>query len=197
MLSGEIVAAVAPIVAEFERLGVPYYLGGSVVSSMQGVPRATLDVDMVADLAAKHAEPLVATLKTEYYIDRNMILDAIARRSCFNLIHLPTSFKVDVFVVRNRPYDRVALERAGRLEGDPEAPAPRFLLASPEDTVLAKLEWFRLGDEVSERQWRDVTGVIKVNFASLDRQYLDRWAGELGVADLLARAWNEAESALS
>jgi hypothetical protein len=197
MLSAEVVAAITPVVNEFERLGVAYYLGGSIVSSMQGIPRATLDVDMIADLAPKHVAPLVNALKADYYVSQPMILDAIARRSCFNLIHLATSFKVDVFVVKNRPYDRAAFARIGKRSAAPEAVSSRFFLASPEDTILAKLEWYRLGDEISERQWRDVTGVMKVNINSLDRQYLERWARELGVADLLTNAWKEVESLLS
>lgn len=194
MLSSEAFAAISPVVAEFEKLGVAYYIGGSITSSLYGVPRSTLDVDIIADLAPKHVAPLVNALKTTYYIDSRMILDAIARRSCFNLIHLATSFKVDVFAVKNRDYDRKVFDRIGKPSGDAETPWSRFFLASPEDIILAKLEWYRLGDEISERQWRDVIGVIKVNRRSLDRKYLERWAGEIGVADLLARSWKEVET---
>ena len=191
MLPPETIAALNPVVAEFEKLAVAYYIGGSIVSSVLGFPRSTLDVDIVADLAPKHVAPLVDALKTRYYIAGPMILDAIARRSCFNLIHFETSFKVDVFVVKNRPYDRQVFSRITKPQTNPGTPS--FFLASAEDIILAKLEWYRLGDEMSERQWNDVLGVMKVNGLSLDRPYLDRWAVELGVADLLAKAWNEAE----
>jgi hypothetical protein len=191
MLPRETIAAISPVVAEFEKLGVAYYLGGSIASSMLGIPRATLDVDMVADLAPKHVAPLVNALKSRYYINGPMILDAIARRSCFNLIHLETSFKVDVFVVKNRQYDRAAFSRIKKPQTKPDTPS--FFLASAEDIILAKLEWYRLGDEISERQWSDVLGVMKVNGPSLDRAYLDKWASELGVADLLSKAWSEVE----
>jgi hypothetical protein len=194
MLPSDTLEAVAPLVAELERLGVAYYLGGSVVSSTHGIPRSSLDVDMVADLAPKHVLPLVNALKLIYYIDAQMILDAIARRSCFNLIHLATSFKVDVFAVKDRPYDRVALDRIQRQCVHAENASTNFFLASPEDIVLAKLEWYRLGDEVSERQWGDVIGVLKIQGDSLDRLYLDQWAAELRVADLLAKAWKEVET---
>ena len=106
-----------------------------------------------------------------------MILDAIARKSCFNVIFLPTSFKVDVFVSKDRPYDREAMARAHEDSLDEDSPSERFFLPSAEDVVLSKLEWYRLGDEISERQWHDVLGVLKVNAASLDRRYLERWAG--------------------
>jgi hypothetical protein len=121
-----------------------------------------------------------------------MILDAIARKSCFNVIYLPTNFKVDVFILKNRPYDRQSLERIHQDTLDDDFPSLRFYLPSPEDVVLSKLEWYRLGDEISERQWRDVIGVLKIRIASLDRHYLEKWAAELGVADLLEKAWKEA-----
>lgn len=191
MLPSDTLAALIPLVEQLERLGVAYYIGGSVVSSTHGIPRSSLDVDIVADLAPEHISPLVDALKSIYYIDGEMIRDAIARRSCFNLIHLATSFKVDVFAVKNRRYDRVALDRIGKRRVNIENSAKEFYLASPEDIVLAKLEWYRLGNEVSERQWNDVLGVLRVQGDSLDRPYLFQWATELGVADLLVQAWEE------
>ena len=193
MTHSDTVAAIKPVVAELERLGIAYYVGGSVVSSAHGIPRSTLDVDMVADLAPKHVAPLVEALQEAYYISAPAMSDAIARKSCFNLIHLATSFKVDIFVVKNRKFDRTALDRAQQRAFDDENPAEQFFLASAEDIVLSKLEWFRLGGEVSEQQWRDVIGVLKVQENALDRPYLEKWAAELGVADLLERAWREVE----
>ena len=99
MSPSDMVAAIVPVVAELEGLGVSYYLGGSVASSSHGIPRSTLDVDLVADLAPKHVAPLVEALRGDYYISRPAVSDAIARRSCFNVIHSATSFKVDVFAV--------------------------------------------------------------------------------------------------
>lgn len=192
MLTPDTVAALVPVVAQFARLGVPYQLGGSVVSSAHGVARSSLDVDLVADLGQQHVAPLVAALRDSYYIDSRMISDAIARKSCFNLVHLATSFKVDVFVLKNRAYDRVAMSRAQAVALDPSDPSARFSVASAEDIILAKLEWFRLGDEVSERQWNDILGVMKVQQQNLDRAYLAKWAAELRVGDLLERAWKAA-----
>ena len=190
----DLLAALEPVVEAFSRLGVAYYLGGSAVSSDYGVARSTLDVDLVADLRAEHVVPLVDALKSNYYIERRTVADAVARKACFNAIHMPTSFKVDVFPVKNRPYDREALQRIHEDSLDDAQPAKRFFQASPEDIILAKLEWYRLGDEVSERQWGDVLGVMKVQQHLLDRAYLGKWAVELGVADLLRKAWHEVKS---
>ena len=194
MLPSNALAAILPLVTEFERHGIGYYIGGSLAGSLYGRPRATLDADLVADIELKHVAPLVEALKSEYYIDAGMIREAIDRRSCFNLIHLATSFKVDVFVIKNRPYDREALKRIEQRTMQGESTSLHFFFASAEDILLAKLEWFRIGDEISERQWSDIAAIVRNQFERLDRSYLRHWATELGVADLLAKAWKEVEA---
>jgi len=194
MTASDALLALRGVVAELERLGVRYYVGGSLASSAFGVARATLDADVVADLRPEHVALLTAALEANYYVRSSMIAEAVARKSCFNVIHLATSYKVDVFVLKDRPYDRVAMERTRKDLLDVADPSAEFFLASPEDTVLSKLEWFRLGDEVSDRQWRDVIGVLKVQGDRLDQAYLSRWAAELGLGDLLEKALREASS---
>jgi hypothetical protein len=187
----DLVAALRPVAEAFEALGVRYYLGGSVASSAHGIARASLDADIVAALEPERVDALIGRLAQTYYIPVDRLRSAVAARSSFNLIHLATSFKVDVFVSKGRPFDREAAARA-RDQAIDEAPdAPRFPVASPEDTVLAKLEWFRLGGETSERQWWDILGVLKVT-ADIDSAYLRRWAASLGVEDLLERALADA-----
>jgi hypothetical protein len=121
-----------------------------------------------------------------------MVRDAVKRQSCFNLIHLETMFKVDIFIPKTRNYDRSAISRI-RMDtlgfGDSELDS---YVASPEDVILNKLEWFRKSDEVAQRQWDDVIGVLKIQEKNLDFDYLQKWAEELNVSDLLHRAISEA-----
>ncbi len=193
MTAPDILIALEPVAEAFERLSVRYHVGGSVASSAQGVARATLDIDLVADLGESDVSGFARDLEKEYYLDEQAIRDAVRRRTSFNLIHLETMVKIDVFVLKTRPYDREAFGRmiADTLhEGDD---ARKFYLATPEDIILHKLEWFEMGNRVSQRQWHDVIGVMKVQGDTLDRVYMERWALEIGVLDLLNEAFAEAE----
>jgi len=190
-IPADALVAMMPVIAEFERLGIDYYVGGSIASSLCGIGRSTLDVDIVADLTENKVDYLVQSLCSSYYIDANMIREAIRRQSCFNLIHLATSYKVDVFVLKNRKFDRQSMSRRRTDTLHDEDKSYQIYLSSPEDILLAKLEWYRLGDEISDKQWNDILGVMKVQQDALDRAYLEKWAVELGVHDLLLKAQNE------
>lgn len=191
MTEPDVVAALRPVADALEAAGVRYYLGGSLASSAHGIARASLDADLVAELEPAHVDAFASRLESAYYVPIDRIRAAVAERRSFNLIHLTTMFKIDVFVSKGRPFDRQAADRAG-LQTLGEAPQARgFFVASPEDTVLAKLEWFRLGGETSERQWWDIVGVLKVA-ADADGEYLRHWAPALEVSDLLERAFADA-----
>ena len=192
MKKPDILVALDQVVDAFEKIRVPYYIGGSVASSAYGIARATLDIDLVADLKTQHVDSLLEMLEADYYIDKGMILDAIKRRSSFNLIHLETMLKVDIFITKDRPYDGMAFQRKRKDTLDEEQIAAQFYLASPEDIILSKLEWFRVGGEVSERQWHDVLGIIKVQGELINKEYLQHWAKELGISDLLEKAFRDA-----
>ncbi len=176
----------------FERLSIPYLIGGSLASTLYGMVRTTQDSDIVAEMRLEHLQPFVSALQDEFYLDVEMIAESIQRNSSFNIIHRETMFKVDVFIPRSRPFLQSQLARAQRQTFMFEAEVS-VKFASPEDTILSKLEWYRMGGEVSDRQWRDILGVLKTQQDELDRAYLRKWAVELKVVDLLDRALKEAE----
>ena len=170
-----------------EEMGIAYAIGGSVASAIHGVVRSTLDIDIVADLQEGQDGTFLDALGDEFYADMEAVRESIAQRRSFNLIHLSTSVKVDIFVARPRPFDRAQLERR-RLLPLTDSPARSVYVSSAEDIILAKLEWYRLGNEVSDRQWRDVLGVMKAQEAILNWEYLRHMAPEMGTSDLLERA---------
>jgi hypothetical protein len=192
MKNPDISAALAPVIKAFEEIGIQYYLGGSIASSAFGIARTTLDADIIADLKPHQVKSLVARLGLSYYIDEQMILDAIKTKSSFNIIHLNTMFKIDVFLLKNDAYAKSAFQRRKKDTLDVESGALELYLASPEDIFLHKLYWFKIGGKVSERQWGDVLGILKVQADSLDNGYLRYWADEMGIADLLDKATHEA-----
>lgn len=192
MSKPDLLAALEPVIDVLERLGVRYQVGGSVASSVHGMARATMDVDVVAELEAAHVGELVRSLQPDYFVDEGLVRSAVRDHSSFNMIHHATIMKVDVFLPKQRPYDRQALARGIDDTLVDDAEPRRVRVAAPEDVVLAKLEWYRLGNETSERQWADVLGVLRVQRDRLDVDYMARWASELDVGDLLTRALREA-----
>lgn len=182
VLIGELGVAI-DIGRHFDDLSVAWLIGGSVASSTFGEPRATADVDVVADLRTAHIDPLFAALVATYYLDRDVMRDAANRRGTFNAIHLESMTKVDVYCAKDDPVSRVELTR--RIYR--EVLGARLPFASPEDTIVQKLRWFVDGGGVSDRQWRDALGVLRVWDGKLDESYLDRTAFALGVGDLLAK----------
>ncbi len=187
-----ILQALDPVVQSFEALDIRYHIGGSVASSAYGIARATLDVDLVADLKEHQVRPFILRLQDTYYVDEDLVRNAVVRRSSFNLIHLETMLKVDVFVLKSRPYDQAAIARA-RVESLVEGESARkYRVASPEDVILNKLDWYLQGGCVSDQQWKDIQGIFKVQRSSLDQDYLNHWGPILGLSDLLHRALRDA-----
>lgn len=172
-----------------ERCGIPYFLGGSLASSVQGEPRATNDIDLVVDLGPDRIAELAVALGPAFDCDAAALGRAARERSSWNLIYLPTITKVDLFFLRDAPFDREEFARRRPVE---VRPGRSIQVKSPDDTVLRKLLWYRAGGEASDRQWRDVVGVLRHSRDRLDDAYLDTWAGRLDVGGLLARARAEA-----
>jgi hypothetical protein len=186
----ENVVVVEKVIDTLSRLGIPYALGGSWASSLFGKMRFTHDADITVEPFSGKEADFVASFDDDYYVDRTMVEEAVRKRSSFNIIYLPQSFKVDIFVRKDRPFDQSLMGRR-QVRSLHEKPDTSVFFVSPEDIILLKLEWFRLGGEVSDRQWMDILGVIEIQGERLDQAYLDLWAGQLGVADLLARARQE------
>lgn len=191
MKTPDIIEVTFKVVNVFEKLGIPYYLGGSLASSAFGIPRATLDADIVADIKSEQVAYMEELLKREFYIDTEMINHAILHKSSFNLIHLEMLFKIDIFILKDRPFDRqVFIRRVQRAVS--EDASQKLFFAAPEDIILHKLEWYKAGGEISDRQWNDVLGILKVQGTHLDMSYLNKWAKGLGISDLLKKALDEA-----
>jgi len=185
---------VALIVAEaLEACRVRYLVGGSVASTVSGEPRSTLDVDLVVELTEKDVAPLSAALGDRFHVDAESLRRAVRERSSTNVIHYATSTKVDLFIVGGSPLDRQQMDRRVRVQvsSDPDA---WLYLYTPEDILLQKLRWYRLGNETSDRQWRDILGILLVQEGRLDASYVQQGATALGVSDLLQRSLIEARS---
>lgn len=175
------------VVGRLEELGISYHLAGSYASSIHGIPRQTQDIDLVVDLDDASVTALLDRLPADYYRDLESAREAVRRRTSFNLVHLASGVKLDLFVVGAEPYDREELSRSREVRL-PSAPDCPLRVKSAEDTILRKLQWFRMGGETSDRQWGDVLGVVRSQGQALDFEYLERWAKALGLEDLLERA---------
>ena len=187
----DIIAITLRLASLCEQLGIRYLVGGSLASSLHGIPRATQDVDLVLEIGQDDVAAFVNSLRDDFYLDEEAIRDAIDRRTSFNLIDLRSYFKADVFVARDDEPGRLQMARSHRYSLGDE-PGQELVVASPEDVIAQKLYWFQLGDRVSERQWQDALGVLKVAGTRLDLEYLRRVSTMLGVAELLAVAAREA-----
>ncbi len=179
------------ILEVFDLLEIPYQVVGSLASSMHGIPRATMDVDIVADLRTDQIGEFVDQLKTDFYADAEMIKEALARQRSFNLIHYASSYKFDIFPLAGDEYSLTQFGRREFSETKSFGNPIKCAVASAEDTILNKLRWYRLGGETSERQWNDLRGIIRIQGERLDRSYLNTWAPRLEVADLLERLLHE------
>jgi hypothetical protein len=179
------------VVQALEAAGVRYLVGGSLASSICGEPRSTLDVDLVVALTDADIQDVVAGLEAEFHVDSDALERAVREKSSANLIHLKTSMKVDLFIMGGSPIDEKQMNRRQRLKVDKD-PDRYLYFYTPEDIILQKLRWYQIGDEVSDRQWRDILGIMLTQGDRLDDKYLKESARTLGVDDLLHRAFAEA-----
>lgn len=181
---------VAYVGRALDKLGIRYALGGSMASSLLSIPRFTQDADLMVEPFAGREAELQNSLGPGYYVSIAAMVEANRLRRSFNIINMKTGFKLDLFIRKDRPFDLSALERSGWM-CLPTDPSEQINVLAAEDVIVLKLEWYRLGDEVSEQQWRDIIGLLKIRRDKLDLDYTRRFAAELGLTYLLDRARQE------
>lgn len=183
-LTGSLRDFVESITGWLEQAGVPYMLAGSLASTLHGRPRSTQDVDLVIDPTEATLRAFVAAVPNDRaYVDLAAALEAHRARDMFNVIDMETGWKADLIVRKARAFSSSEFERRSQVEWD----GLSVIVASPEDVIISKLEWCRLSGG-SERQLEDVAGVIAASGKNLDRAYVERWVGELGLSEEWAAA---------
>src|SRR5262249_26521250 len=133
------------VTGEFEKMGIPYVLGGSIASGVQGMPRLTQDADISVEPFPGKEQDIASRFVNDYYVSLPAVREAVRDRRSFNVIHTPSAFKVDVFVRKEREFDRSAMNRRRLVEFAQQGIGQLYVL-SPEDIILHKFEWYRLGD---------------------------------------------------
>jgi hypothetical protein len=183
-------SVLSQVTTSLEQQRITYALVGSFASSLHGMYRSTADIDILADIKTEQVRPLLEALQGSFYLDEHAMRDAVAKSRSFNAIHFDSVFKVDIFVAGS---DEFAIEQLNRrvirkLSPDQDE---TVYVATAEDTILAKLQWYRAGHETSVTQWNDILGVLATSGNSLDVEYLNNWAGRLDLTELLQRAFTE------
>lgn len=178
------------VIQALDQAGIQYMITGSIVSSLQGEPRSTHDIDMLIAVQSSKVHELVEAFPpSDFYLDKDSILDAVNRRSMFNLIDLKGGGKVDFWMLTDEPFDRSRFSRRYR----EEFMGLKLQVSSPEDTILAKLRWAKLSGG-SEKQFTDALRVYELQYGKLDINYLEYWAKKLDVESLWKRLIDEAET---
>ena len=181
------------VASTLEQHQIKYVLVGSFASSIHGMYRSTADIDIVADLKSEQVIPLLNSLQGSFYVDELAVGEAIARRQSFNAIHFDSVFKVDIFIPKSDEFSKKQIERRELRTIAPDL-EQMIHVATAEDTILAKLRLYNAGGQVSINQWTDVVGIIGASGTKLDLVYLQEWSEKLNLADLLKRAFTEAEA---
>ena len=175
------------ITETFDELGIAYTIGGSIASSFYGVVRFTQDADIMVKPFPEIADKFYEITKSDFYISKDAMHQALKSHTSFNLIHLDTAFKIDIFVLPLTDFQSLLFDRSSQLKLS-DSIEKLFCCVSPEDIILLKLRWYLETNCSSERQWSDVLGVLEVQKNSLDIQYLRTWAKKFALTDLLEQA---------
>jgi hypothetical protein len=191
-IADDVLRTIERLASVLDSLGVRWAIGGSLSSSLHGEPRSTNDIDIIAELQLAHAHGFVTALGEQFYAVEEAVADAIRRHGSFNVIDDETVVKVDVFVPSAGPMGTGQLDRRQRIELTAEL---AVWILGPEDTVLQKLRWYEMGGSMSERQWRDICEVLRVQAAGIDLAYLRGVAKTRGLDSELERALAEVADA--
>jgi hypothetical protein len=186
---------VSEIASALDEVEAPYAIVGSVASSFYGFPRSTQDIDVLAKIDPKNVTRLIQSLEAHFIVDPAALRDAVRLGEAFNIFHRDTMYKVDLFPAKANAWQSLEIARAQERGIDPRGQARKVRFASPEDVILAKLDWYRQGEGASDRQWKDVVEIIRVQRPRLEFDYLRDWALRLNVADLLDQAIDEVGAA--
>jgi len=178
------------VIQTLDELGIEYMITGSMVSSIQGEPRSTHDIDVVVNIEKSAAGKLVDSFPVpDFYLDEGSIVEAIEMKDMFNLIDVEEGYKVDFWILTDEPYDQSRFSRK-YME---EAAGIKMWISSPEDTILVKLRWAKLSGG-SEKQFVDALRVYEVQLDKLDVNYINYWVKELSIIELWERLKSESEN---
>jgi predicted nucleotidyltransferase len=180
-------SVLSQLTSTLEQRGITYVLVGSFASSLHGMYRSTADIDILADIKPEQIRPLFDAMRERFYLDEQTMQEAVVKGRSFNAIHFDSVFKVDIFVSGSNEFALAQLNRRILRKLAPDKDETVYI-ATAEDTVLAKLQWYKAGNETSTTQWNDVLGVLATSADRLDLNYLDKWSGSLGLTNLLQRA---------
>jgi len=174
-----------------EELNITYAIGGSLASSVYGKVRFTADVDITVEPFEGKADEIFRLVRSDFYISWDAMQQALRQRSSFNVVHLESAFKIDVFIRKDTEFERQLLTRRKFMKLS-EGAKKAFSVVSAEDIILLKLRWYKQGGCGSEIQWEDILSVLEVQTDRLDFEYLKKWSAILEVSELLQKAVSEA-----
>jgi len=178
--------ATRKILKTLELLGIPYMITGSIASSAHGMPRSTMDVDIVVMPASVKIDEFCDALQGEFYLDRDTVRDAVARKAHFNLIHQVEQLKIDFWVLKDDDFEQEAFARKMLVD----VKGVDAYITTAEDIIVSKLKWMKQTD--SQRQREDILGVCRMQGKALDFEYLRAWTRRLGLLDTLNEILAEA-----